>query len=124
MLNAVLVAIGGAIGSLVRYGFSLIFPWNQQGFPWATFLGNGIASFILGLVAGLLLQKFADYAWMRYFIIIGFCGGFSTFSSFAFELFKLNQENNLALAGSYAAGSVLVSLVCIFLGYSLAINYN
>ena len=84
MLNALLVAIGGAIGSLVRYGFSLLFPWNQQGFPWATLLSNGISSFILGLFAGLLLQKFADYSWMRYFIVIGFCGGFSTFSSFAF----------------------------------------
>ena len=35
MLNALLVAIGGAMGSLIRYGFSLLFPWNQQGFPWA-----------------------------------------------------------------------------------------
>jgi fluoride exporter len=124
MLNALLVAIGGAIGSLVRYGFSLLFPWNQQGFPWATLLSNSIASFILGLFAGLLLQKFADYSWMRYFIVIGFCGGFSTFSSFAFEIFKLNQSDNLAMAGTYALASVLISLGCIVLGYSLTINYN
>ena len=124
MLNALLVALGGAMGSVVRYGFSLIFPWDQQGFPWGTFISNGIASLILGLFAGLLLQKFADYSWLRYFMIIGFCGGFSTFSSFAFELFKLNQGDSFGLALIYALSAILLSVGCIFAGYSLTYNYN
>lgn len=124
MLNALLVALGGAIGSLVRYGFSMVIPWNQEGFPWATFISNGLASLVMGLMVGLLLQKFADYTWLRYFVLLGFCGGFSTFSSFAFELFKLNQGDSLSLALIYAVAAVLVSVACIFAGYSLTINYN
>lgn len=124
MLNVLLIALGGALGSVCRYAMNQLMPWEGLGFPTATFFINIIASFLMGLLMGLLLSKFTDVPQLKYFAIIGFCGGFSTFSTFAFEAFKLNQNGTLGIALVYTLLSVFISISLIFIGYSLTSTIN
>lgn len=124
MLNILWIALGGALGSVCRYTLGVLFPWDGSGFPMATFLANSLAALVLGVVAGLLISKFSNVEALKYFVVIGFCGGFSTFSSFAFELFKINQQGSPGMMAFYAIISIIVSVALIFLGYSLTSNLN
>jgi CrcB protein len=120
MLNVLWIALGGALGSVLRYSFSHLLPYELNTFPKATFISNVLASLIVGFVAGMLLSKFHDEHWLKYFVLIGFCGGFSTFSTYAFELFKLNTEGAYALALFYALSAILFSVMAIFCGLWLS----
>jgi|TARA_B110000483_G_C18195090_1_gene542678 fluoride exporter len=124
MLNLLLIALGGAIGSVCRYALSQLFPWQGNGFPTATFLSNIFASLILGILLGLLMNKFSEMQGLKYFAIIGFCGGFSTFSTFALESFKLSQNGAIIMAILYAIVSFIVSVGLLYGGYSLSSNLN
>jgi CrcB protein len=120
MPNFLWIAIGGALGSLVRYSFSLALPLETGTFPKGTFLSNLVASVLVGVIAGLLISKFNEEHWLKYFLLIGFCGGFSTFSSYALEIYKLNLNGTYFLAFSYAVGSVLASVLAVFCGFWIA----
>jgi fluoride exporter len=120
MPNFVWIALGGGLGSLVRYSVSLALPLETGEFPKGTFLSNIIASVLVGIIAGLLISKFNDEHWLKYFLLIGFCGGFSTFSSYALEIYKLNLNGTYFLALSYAVASVLASVLAIFFGFWLS----
>lgn len=117
MYNFLWVALGGAMGSLLRYGLNLGFPLKENEFPVGTFLSNMLASLILGITASLLISKFPNEPFLKYFIIVGICGGFSTFSSFAFELFNLHHAANWNLLITYSIISVVLSVILIYLGF-------
>lgn len=116
MLNFFWVAFGGALGSVLRYSISLMLPIQEDGFPKATFISNVLASLFLGVIVGLLVSKFQSEQWLKYFLLIGFCGGFSTFSTYILEIYKLNFNGFYLIGFIYLIGSIVVSFMALFVG--------
>lgn len=110
MLNILLIFIGGGLGCLSRYGISkLVMTTPATQFPWATFISNSISVVVMGVALGIFANKLQNEA-IRAFVIIGFCGGFSTFSTFSFETLELLRKGNYL----FAAGNILFSVaLCI-----------
>ncbi|RME89909.1 MAG: fluoride efflux transporter CrcB [Verrucomicrobia bacterium] len=113
------VALGGALGSLARFGCS---GWVARAFgetfPWGTLTVNVAGSFIIGLLAtvggpeGRWLMPPAQ----REFLWVGMCGGFTTFSSFSLQTLNLMQDGEWFRAGANAVGSVVLCLLAVWLG--------
>ncbi|MFO7257818.1 MAG: fluoride efflux transporter CrcB [Bacteroidota bacterium] len=113
-----LVGLGGGLGSILRYLTSVFTArLYDDAFPLATFVVNLIGCFVMGLLAGMpgLLTHETRLLYMA-----GFCGGFTTFSAFAFENVRLLQSNNHLTAFFYIGLSVLAGLVGIWLGLQAA----
>lgn len=114
------LSAGGVIGTLARYGLSKWIPtWAGTGFPWHTFAINLAGSLILGF-AMRAFETLPVTTEVRGFIAVGFCGAFTTFSTFSFETVKLMQDGHWGRASLYAAGSVAVGLLAVLAGMSLA----
>lgn len=111
------VFIGGGLGSLARYGVSRAVLANgpHGAFPWATLVANVLASAAL---AWLVLRAQADLQQrdaLKTFLTVGFCGGFSTFSTFSYENFLLLREGHALLAGMNVAVSVVLCVAVFYL---------
>jgi CrcB protein len=121
MDKIILIAIGGAIGSVIRYGSSLgVQLFFNRPFPFGTLFVNVTGSFLAGLLFVLLLEKSAVFAGeLRALLLIGFLGGFTTFSSFSIETLNLLENGELFLALSNILLSVLFCLVAAWLGVLL-----
>ena len=103
-----LIFLGGGFGSLSRFAVGKVSLSFYNGeFPLGTLLANTIACLILGVVVFTLKDKLVDNEWIKYLILIGFCGGFSTFSTFSIETVKLFQDGLLL----YGILNILISLV-------------
>jgi len=118
-VHFIYVFLGGGLGAMARYGIAKVIPSNGDGFPMATFLANVISCIILGLLIGSLLSKELSTRTQLIFMT-GFCGGFSTFSTFSAETFKLMEQGQVGLSLSYVLASIVVCLVCIFVGIKLS----
>ena len=119
------VAIGGMLGSVARYLAGLLIP-TVAGFPWATLFVNITGSFIIGFYGTLTSpdgRLFASTR-QRQFVMTGFCGGYTTFSAFSLETFRLLHGGMTSLAFSYIAVSVITWLVAVWLGHMLASRTN
>ena len=117
LTNFFVVFIGGGIGSVVRFGISLLtFHYYKTVFPLATLVSNILSCFVVGLAFYLLGEKMNTEMSLRLLLITGFCGGFSTFSAFSFDTVEL-MKNGYIL---YAVLNVLVSIsACIGIIYLL-----
>jgi CrcB protein len=121
------VAIGGALGSMARFACSsLIAGWFGQTFPWGTLVINVVGSFVIGFFATLTgpdgrIMVPGD---MRQFVLVGICGGYTTFSSFSLQTLNLVQDGEVARAGLNIAGSVALCLLSVWLGYVAAAAMN
>lgn len=118
-MSYALVFIGGGLGTLARYSFSKYFGTLQGGFPLATFLSNIVSCTILGIAVSALFAKAqsnTSYAYALLFIATGFCGGFSTFSTFSLDTFQLLNGGQYAVALANVAANMLVCLMAIALG--------
>lgn len=107
-LSAILVvAVGGAVGSVARFALKewLSRPGDQ--FPWPTFLANVVGSFVLGVVVVAL----KDRPTLVQLLGVGVCGGFTTFSTFGVETIQLVQANRFGLAAMYVMASVATGLL-------------
>ncbi len=117
MTKYLMVAIGGALGSVLRFWVGG-FVSNRMGtrFPYGTFIINVTASFLIGLILTLLAERSHWSPNWRYFIPIGFIGGYSTFSTFEYEAFRSFQDGEVLMAGLNVVLSVIVGFVSVWLG--------
>ena len=120
MNHIILVAVGGAIGSVARY---LTGQYTTRtfgpNFPWGTLAVNIVGSLAIGIFAELIARRFGASAEMWLFIITGFLGGFTTFSAFSLDVAVMVERGDLALALTYVVASMLVSLFAVFAGLAL-----
>ncbi|HTS88201.1 MAG TPA: fluoride efflux transporter CrcB [Gemmatimonadales bacterium] len=111
------IALGSAIGGVSRYLFGGFIQRLTGGtFPTGTFLINVVGSFLLGLFYRYASESIAVTPEVRAFLTIGFCGGFTTFSSFSYETVRLLEDGETARALAYVGLSVGISLVAAVLG--------
>jgi CrcB protein len=115
------VALGGAVGCLTRYAVAIVLtPAEGATFPWATLVVNLIGSLLIGVVARYVIGAGAVAEPWRLAIVVGFLGGLTTFSSFAWEIVALLQSGRPSIAGIYWAVSNLAGISFAFLGWTLA----
>lgn len=119
--NVLLVGVGGLIGSVARYACSI---WIGQKFdstfPYGTFTVNILGSFILGAVYAWAANNQNDVTSVRLFLLTGFCGGFTTFSAFAFENYGLISNRAFATSFSYVALTIVLGVLAVWGGIYLA----
>ena len=108
--DLLLVALGGALGSMARYGLSLMAPFLAVSGLWATLTANGLGSFLIGMSIAL----FKGDAYLL--AAVGFCGGFTTFSTFSLQSVELLQSGQKGLAALYIVGSLALSMGCVVMG--------
>jgi fluoride exporter len=120
MLQILLIFIGGGLGSLARFFVGKQFVGSVNGhFPIGTIVANILASLILGVFLGLEINNKTNTSY-RAFIAIGFCGGFSTFSTFSADTFALIQSNRLWEALLNVVFNVVLCILATFVGIYLA----
>lgn len=119
MMNVLFVFLGGGLGSLCRYGISKAIKQTDLHFPTATFVANVLSCIVLGYLIGLSLKEGISSP-QRLLWMTGFCGGFSTFSTFSGETFTLLQGGATSTAFAYVFASVVVCVMCIWLGIWLS----
>jgi CrcB protein len=113
------VALGGALGSVARYGCSmLVAGWIGETFPWGTLVINIVGSFVIGFFGVLTGPDGRALVSpdIRQFVMVGVCGGFTTFSSFSLQTLNLARGGDMLGAGANIVGSVVLCLIGVWLG--------
>lgn len=111
MINSLVVFIGGGLGALCRYLIGLFIKGIT-----ATFLVNILGSLLLGFLVGIFYLKSNCNPLLKVALTIGFCGGFTTFSTFSLEALELIRQSNFTSAVLYIILSVVVCLIAVFVG--------
>jgi len=121
MTKTILIGLAGLIGTLFRYWLSG-FVARQYGetFPWGTMAVNLVGCFAAGVIFYVMEERFLVSPTLRSVIMIGFLGGFTTFSSFGLQTFTLMRDGEVGLATLNVAASNLLGLVMVWAGYVLA----
>ncbi len=113
------VFIGGGLGSMTRYAIWRVFSYYNIQFPYHTLIANILSCLVLGYFIGAQLRiGFSDN--MKLLLMIGYCGGFSTFSTFSSETFLMFKEGLYFNAGAYILASLILCWVFILIGIKLA----
>jgi len=126
VITTLWVAFGGAIGSVARFWIGILTLTISRSFPWGTILINISGSFAISLFAGLTLTsgRFAVSENVRLFLMVGICGGYTTFSSFSLQNFELIKSGFILRAIINMVLSVIVCLLATTLGYFCAGKIN
>ena len=112
--NILFVAFGGAIGSVFRYIASLLFIAKK--FPLSTFVVNIIGSFLIGLLMGYIAKQTNAQTW-QLLLVTGFCGGFTTFSTFSWDIVLMLQQQRYGVVAFYIFSTLILGLLFAFLGF-------
>ncbi|MFJ9819884.1 fluoride efflux transporter CrcB [Streptomyces sp. NPDC101151] len=110
------IALGGGLGSIARYGLSRAWPTPAGGFPWATFITNISGSFALGLLMVYVMEVWPPNRYVRPFLGVGVLGGYTTFSTYTVELHHLLSLGDWTKADAYALTSLVAGLMAVWLG--------
>jgi CrcB protein len=127
MLTYLFIALGGALGSITRYWIAgAVAERVGEQFPWGTILINITGSFLIGLFFGLTGM---EGRWLatpntRAFLLVGICGGYTTFSSFSLQTLVLMRNGEWFRAGANCVISVILCLIAVWLGHTLALMFN
>ncbi|MFC9787833.1 fluoride efflux transporter CrcB [Rhodococcus sp. NPDC127528] len=113
------VAAGGALGSLARYGVAQVIPVQAGQLPWATLITNVVGCFLIGVLMVVITEVWTAHRLLRPFLGVGILGGFTTFSTYAVEVRGLLADGHYPLAFGYLAGSVIAALTAALAGVSL-----
>lgn len=121
MKEILIVGVGGGIGSICRYGLSLLCQkFIPSTFPFGTFMANTLGCVLIGVFLGLFYKQ-AEIPKEWYLLgVTGFCGGFTTFSTFSSENLQMLQQGNISLSLTYIGVSVVLGLLAVLLGFYLA----
>ncbi len=118
MKQLILVFLGGGLGSIFRYLIAKIIPNENPGFPWGTLTINLLGCFLLGLIIGYTLRlSIESKSDLILFLSVGVCGGFTTFSAFAFENYTLIRLDNYLNSFLYIGLSLFLGIIMVYLGF-------
>ncbi len=118
--NIFLVFIGGGLGSICRYLISEIIYFKKFIFPYPTFITNLLGCFLIGLVLGWSIKNSNIDSSLIILFAVGFCGGFTTFSSFSYESLTLINNNQILNLFIYVFSSILIGIFSIFIGLKIS----
>jgi CrcB protein len=112
------IAAGGALGAVARHYTTLLMgkALGLGGFPFGTMTANIVGSFLIGLLVTALSFKFEASQELRGFLVVGFLGGFTTFSSYSLETVLLFERGNWIAGASYSLGSLLIGVIALLFG--------
>jgi CrcB protein len=124
MNHILLVAIGGALGSVARYLTGLAtLRWFGPNFPWGTLTVNIVGGLVIGVFAELIARRFDGSPELRLFIVTGILGGFTTFSAFSLEVTTMAERGDYVTALAYVLISVIISVAAVFAGLALVRSF-
>jgi CrcB protein len=110
------VALGGGLGALCRYGLTVLLPRPPGGFPWATFVANVLGCLLIGVLMVLVSEVYTTHRLVRPFLGVGVLGGFTTFSTYALEIHSLLRPGTVAVALAYLAGTLVAAVLAVLAG--------
>ena len=120
MKQLILVFLGGGIGTVLRFIISKLIPHNDSGFPWSTFSANLIGCFIIGLISGYFFKTSStNQSDILLFATVGICGGFTTFSTFAYENINFLKSGDFIFFITYTLGSFILGILMVYFGMTL-----
>ncbi|MDA8847582.1 fluoride efflux transporter CrcB [Flavobacteriaceae bacterium] len=123
MKQVLLVFLGGGIGSALRYAIGRIFNTSSAGYPWGTFSVNIIGSLLIGVFMGIALKNNNLSENQTLLLVTGLCGGFTTFSAFAYENQQFLKEGDLTSFAIYTLGSLSLGILAVFLGLVISKSF-
>jgi CrcB protein len=110
------IALGGGLGALARYGLTVALPTPPGHFPWATFVTNVPGCFLIGVLMVLVTEVWAAHRLVRPFLGVGVLGGFTTYSTYAVEFHGLLRPGTVGVAFLYLAGTLVCALLAVLAG--------
>ena len=119
MISLFYVASGGAVGAVLRYLTSNFYKFYFPNFPIGTLFINFIGSFLIGILASNLESRGTSYIFIKYFLIIGILGSFTTFSAFSLETIQLVNDKKLFLSLVYVFLSISLCILGAFFGFNI-----
>ena len=122
MYKLLLIALGGALGTLARYGTHVLAKGagERLAFPIATLTVNLLGCFAIGYLQGVLVERWPVREEYRLMLIVGFLGGFTTFSTFGWETAQLLRDGQVVRGMAYAVASNVIGIALVFAGYGLS----
>ncbi|MBP0457151.1 fluoride efflux transporter CrcB [Streptomyces montanisoli] len=110
------IAVGGALGAVARYGASRLWPAGTDGFPWATLTVNAVGCLVIGVFLVVVSEVFSAHRLLRPFFATGVLGGFTTFSTYCVDIVRLVDSGRAGPALAYLAATLVAAMAAVSAG--------